>query len=323
MRLKSDTLFIWMPYLLWAVTALLLIAHVAGEPDTAPQAVPSDPAGEEEERPASADSLGLEMALLLPEPPSLQCEDTLQQVIRLKRYPTDPKDAQATYLLRTDRISDFRERFEGEADEALLGSLDFTSGGTLTQREGLLYSLVNEAHPQSNPILREWVSEVVRDSLSIECQAQMAIVTVAYRDTAQVQFPVRLFLQPGESPDGASVWYLRQAESPYFTYGEKEKPWYVDDMEPDLGFMGLANHTDRSAESLTGSDSYPGDGLACYLLLTSKGLIRYHYSDKTQFIFRIGRWQCLVEHVESFEHRRSGFLITRMVRDGKLLFENR
>lgn len=283
----------------------------------------------------AVDSTGVDVRLLGLEPPLLRKDqegDSLR--VRPQRYSegnlTEEEvsgDVAEEYLLRTDAIADFICRFNAdkEAVDRLSGVMDFTAGGTLSLRKGLVLSLVNDAQVLENPSLHRFADEVVKDSLVIDRDRWAdlaAVVTLAYRDGADRLFPVRLTLRRTVK-DEAVVWYIVEAESPYFTYGEAEKPWYIDGAEPEIGFMGLAGHTDRSAESVTGKP-FEGDGLTAYLLLNSKGLIRYAYSDQTQFLFRVGRFLLLVEQVESYEHRRSGYLITRIVReDGSIVFDRR
>lgn len=281
------------------------------------------------------DSAGVDVRLLGLEPPLLRKDqegDSL--MVRPQRYSEGTLTEEEVsggvageYLLRTDAIADFIQRFNAdeEAVERLAGVMDFTAGNTLPLRKGLVLSLVNDAQVLERPELLRFADEVVRDSLLIDRDrwADMAaVVTLAYRDGEDRLFPVRLTLRR-TFKDESVIWYVVEAESPYFTYGEAEKPWYIDGAEPEVGFMGLAGHTDRSAESVTGHE-FEGDGLTAYLLLNSKGLIRYAYSDQTQFLFRVGQYLLLVEQVESYEHRRSGYLITRIVReDGSRVFDRR
>ena len=298
--------------------------------------VPSE-AVDEAGRPkvAADDSIGVDVRLLGLEEPYLRKDregDSL--MVRPRRYSEGGlTDGDASgkvaeeYLLRTDAIADFIQRFNAdeEAVERLAGVMDFTAGNTLPLRKGLVLSLVNDAQVLERPELLRFADEVVRDSLLIDRDrwADMAaVVTLAYRDGEDRLFPVRLTLRR-TFKDESAIWHVVEAESPYFTYGEAEKPWYIDGAEPEVGFMGLAGHTDRSAESVTGRE-FEGDGLTAYLLLNSKGLIRYAYSDQTQFLFRVGQYLLLVEQVESYEHRRSGYLITRIVReDGSRVFDRR
>lgn len=285
------------------------------------------------------DTVELNIPLLIPEEPYLLAQDTIQaDTLRAlpQRYPTSMMQSQGRsnevpteYLYRTDLLGDFINRFNGDsATLARLGEkIDFTFGGTQTARKGMLLLLVNKDYPHRDSTLMEFAEEVINsDSLMIDEETgrnMAAVVTFAYSDLmdSNKRFPIRLTLRRGVVED-APVWYIMKAESPYFTYGEKEKPYYIDAAEPEVKFMGLGSYTNRSAESLTGKENYEGNGLAAYLLLTSKGFIKYEYSERAQFVFRTGNWQFLVEHVESFEHRRSGYLITRIAKDGMIVFEN-
>lgn len=283
----------------------------------------------------ATDSAVVDVRLLGLEEPYLRKDQEGDSLaVRPRRYSEGSlmdKDASGEvageYLLRTDAIADFIQRFNAdeEAVERLAGVMDFTAGNTLPLRKGLVLSLVNDAQVLERPELLRFADEVVKDSLVIDRDRwtdMAAVVTLAYQDGADRLFPVRLTLRRTVK-DEAVIWYIVEAESPYFTYGDAEKPWYIDGAEPEIGFMGLAGHTDRSAESVTGK-AFEGDGLTAYLLLNSKGLIRYAYSDQTQFLFRVGRFLLLVEQVESYEHRRSGYLITRIVReDGSIVFDRR
>lgn len=321
-----------------AVTAIVLWHNCQpSSPETVEEA--KAPEAVEETRVPEAvayDSVGVNVRQLVLEPPSLRKDrgSELPTTVRPQRYSEGnlmdeevSGDMAEEYLLRTDAIADFIRRFnaEEEAVEQLSGVMDFTEKGTLSLRKGLVLSLINDDQVLKNPALHRFADEVVKDSLFIDCDRYAdlaAVATLAYRDVENHLFPVRLTLRRTVK-DEAVIWYIIEAESPYFTYGNTEKPWYIDGAEPEIGFMGLAGHTDRSAESVSGK-TFEGDGLTAYLLLNSKGLIRYAYSDQTQFLFRVGKYLLLVEQVEAYDHLRSGYLITRIVReDGSIVFDRR
>lgn len=93
-------------------------------------------------------------------------------------------------------------------------------------------------------------------------------------------------------------------------------------MEREFDFMELSRHTERSAASLAGPD-FRADNLSTFLFLYHKGFIKYDHAETTLFFFTLGDYTFRVEEVESFEHKRSGYLITRIVKDGRVIFENR
>ncbi len=278
------------------------------------------------------DTLTFDVDLLLNEEPKLKLVST-DTVVRSKRYGSarmftqdESEEIGVDLMLRTDLIAEFISRFNGDsaAVEKFEGKLDFTVKGTLSLREGLILALTNYTEAYKDSTLRCFARDMVEQQLKIDNwngSNYAPVVTLAYTDGTDSIFPVRLTLRQSVANE-ASVWYITQAESPYFTFGDEEKPFYIDFYEREFGFMGLSRHTDRSASSVAGLD-FKGDALSAYLLLVSKGFIHYHHSEKTQFVFRLGEYQFLAEHVESFEHRRSGYLITRIVKGKRLIFENR
>lgn len=281
---------------------------------------------------AVTDTLTFDTDLLLNEEPKLKLVST-DTVARPKRYGSEGmftegegEEMGVDLMLRTDLIAEFVARFNGDsaAVEKFEGKLDFTAKGTLSLREGLILTLTNctEAHKDST--LRRFARDMVEQQLKIDNwdgSNYVPVVTLAYTNGADHIFPVRLTLRQSVV-DGAPVWYITRAESPYFTFGDEEKPFYINFNQREFGFMGLSRHTDRAASSVAGPD-FKGDALSAYLLLVSKGFIHYRHSEKTQFVFRLGEYQFLAEHVESFEHRRSGYLITRIVKGKRVVFENR
>lgn len=278
------------------------------------------------------DSLSIDVELLLNEKPKLKLVPT-DTIVRPERYSSgrmfiqdEGKDLGVDLMLRTDLIEEFMARFNGDsvAVKKFEGKLDFTANGALSLREGLILALTNYTEAYKDSALRCFARDMVEQQLKIDNwngSNYVPVVTLAYADGTDSIFPVRLTLRQSVVNE-APVWYIIQAESPYFTFGDEEKPFYIDFYEREFGFMGLSRHTDRSASSVAGSD-FKGDALSAYLLLVSKGFIHYHHSEKTQFVFRLGEYQFLAEHVESFEHRRSGYLITRIVKGKRLIFENR
>lgn len=281
---------------------------------------------------AGTDTLTFDIDLLLNEEPKLKLVST-DTVLRPKRYGSagmfvqdEIEEMGVDLMLRTDLIAEFVSRFNGDsaAVEKFKGKLDFTAKGALSLREGLILTLTNYTEAHKDSTLRRFARDMVEQQLEIDNwngSNYVPVVTLAYTDGTDSIFPVRLTLRQSVANE-APVWYIIQAESPYFTFGDEEKPFYIDFYEREFGFMGLSRHTDRAASSIAGPD-FKGDTLSAYLLLVSKGFIHYLHSEKTQFVFRLGEYQFLAEHVESFEHRRSGYLITRIVKGKRLIFENR
>lgn len=283
----------------------------------------------------SIDSMNIDVNLLITEQPFLyptpKNDETFKQLP--KRYgngiqvDTNGQTSISTVLLlRTDRIGEFINRFNCDSTTQALfnGQVDFTQQGKISAREGCILSLCNRTDAINDSTLLRFAKDMNSSPYFIDIEHgsnYVAIVTLAYTDMSGKTFPVRLTLRQSEA-NHAPVWYIIQAESPYLTFGNEEKPYYIDYAEREIGFMGLARYTDRSASSLAGP-SFEGDPISAFLLLTSKGFIKYKHSEKTQFVFRIGNYMFLVEKVESFEHPRSGYLITRLMKDGKLVFENR
>jgi len=228
-------------------------------------------------------------------------------------------------LLRTDVFAEFMKRFNADSTELQrLGSIDFTDKGSWTPRIGCILSLVNEVDVTTNPVIRQFAQDIHDNNVYMDDEFMFniaAVATIAYRDTLGQTFPVRLIFR-GDDVDGAPVWYLFDAESPYFTCGKPDKPYYIPQTDAEMQFMGLTRNTDRSAQSMAGPDFKP-DGRTAFLMLTSKGFIRYEWHSETCFVAWVGDYTILIEHVESYVHKRSGFLITRIVKDGELIFENR
>ena len=69
--------------------------------------------------------------------------------------------------------------------------------------------------------------------------------------------------------------------------------------------------------------TFKPDGRTAFLTLTSTDYIKYHWGEDTSFVAWLGDYTVLIEHVESFVHKRSGFLITRIMKGNELIFENR
>ena len=281
-----------------------------------------------------SDSLQIEWHLILPDEPVLTADRKAGDTLRtnINRYQTgmvsnisQNKDLPAELLIRTDRFSDFRLRFNG--DSAALaqfhGKMDFTSLGQMSEREGHILSLVNSTDVLLDRTLRGFSADVIEKDLYIDIFPDanfLAVATIAYKDTLGTVFPVRLTLEQN-CVDDAPVWYVIHAESPYFTFGDDDNPYYIDFIENELRFMGLGDNANRSAESIAGP-AFKGDGLSAYLALTSKGFIKYQYADQVQYVVKTGDYTLLVEHVENFEHKRSGYLITRIIKDGQIIFAN-
>ena len=281
------------------------------------------------------DSTDIDVNLLITEQPSLFPASKEGDTLRVfpKRYgnaiqvDTNGRTSISNILLlRTGRIGEFINRFNGDSATLALFNdrIDFTQRGKVSVREGHILSLCNRTDAISDSILLEFAKEMSVHPYFIDTERgsnYAAVVTLAYTDPSDNAFPVRLTLRQSEA-NHAPVWYVTQVESPYLSFGKEEKPYYIDYAEREIGFMGLARHTDRSASSIAGP-MFEGDPLSAFLILTSKGFIKYKHSERTQFVFRIGSYLFLVEKVESFEHPRSGYLITRLMKDGKLVFENR
>lgn len=284
---------------------------------------------------AAVDSMEIDWKFLLPDSVMLanESKDTVS-VHRVNRYAhlntlsgqgklgELPED----FLLRTDQFSDFMLRFNCDslALAQFHGKLDYTSLGTVSECEGHVLALFNSTDALNDSTLRAFAKEVVTQQYRIadgDESNTLAIGTFAYQDIHGTNFPIRLVMHQG-MVDDAPVWFVSDAESPYFTYGDKEKPYYISLIEREMDFMRLSDHPDRSAESMTGMD-FKGDGLTSFLLLKSKGFITYQHSENVKFVCKVGDYTFLVEHIESYEHRRSGFLITRLARNGQIIFENR
>lgn len=228
-------------------------------------------------------------------------------------------------LLRTDIFEEFMKRFNADSAEIeRLKRIDFTRGGSLSLRQGCILSLINDVDILMNQTVREFVETVEKENiyLDIEMGTNLAsVATIAYKDTLGQVFPVRLTFRKSEV-NGAPVWYMTEAESPYFTCGNDEMPYYLDNTQPEMKFMGLVDFPDRSAKSIAGPDFKP-DGRTAFLTLTSTGFIKYHWGEDTSFVAWLGDYTVLIEHRESFVHKRSGFLITRIMKGNELIFENR
>lgn len=281
----------------------------------------------------STDSLERNWLFILPENPMLQADSKDTLVNKMKRYNLsllpgleESKELPVELLIRTDRFSDFISRFNGDsvALDLFKDKLDYTLLGELSEREGHILALVNSVNAHRDSVLRAFAEDVIDNHLQINDGSKcnyLAVATFAYKDVFETIFPVRLTFQQAVVED-APIWYICKAESPYFTFGDADKPYYIDLFEREVKFMGLGNHVDRSAESLVGSD-FKSDAKSAYLILASKGFITYQYSDNVQYICKIGNYIMLIEKVENYEHRRSGFLITKIVKNDMLIFENR
>ena len=329
--MKEKLLYLFI--LLYAMAVALAIhlteRHTNGLPETAE--------AEDSIRVSHPDNAGMDIHLLITEQPTLketakETADTLRPLPKRYSGALRMKDENGNtnisteLLLRTDRIGEFANRFNG--DSATLaqfdGKLDFTAGGRISSREGHILSLINLTDAVSVSVLQRFAKDMTSRQLFIDTEhgGNYAIVTTfAYTDPNENIFPVRLTFRQSEAKH-APVWYITEAESPYLTFGDDGKPYYIDHAEREIGFMGLSRHTDRSAASIAGPD-FQGDPLSAFLTLASKRFIRYRHSENTQLVFRLGEYMFLVEKIESFEHRRSGYLITRILKNGKLIFENR
>ena len=228
-------------------------------------------------------------------------------------------------LLRTDIFEEFMKRFNADSTEVeRLRRIDFTHGGGLSLRQGCILSLINDVDVLMNQTVREFVETVEKENiyLDIEGGTNLAsVATIAYKDALGQVFPVRLTFRKSEV-NGAPVWYMTEAESPYFSCGNDERPYYLDNTQPEMKFINLVDFPDRSAKSIAGPDFRP-DGRTAFLTLTSTGFIKYHWGEDTSFVAWLGDYTVLIEHRESFVHKRSGFLITRIMKGNELIFENR
>lgn len=283
----------------------------------------------------NGDSLAVICRDMIPESPMLAQSDTTDnKLYMVDRYAhlngnimdNESKELPVELLIRNEEFNYLKARFNGDSTVLALfrGKMDFTANGTIGERKGHILSLFNSVEVMQDSTLMMFAQDVIEYDYKIvdgENSNTLAVATFAYKDIWGDTFPVRLVLFQSVI-DGAPVWFVGSAESPYFTYGNKENPYYINFSQRELGFMELEDEPDRSAESMTGRD-YKGDDLAVFLLLKSKGLITYMHSEKVQFICAMGEYMFLVEYVESYEHIRSGYLITRLTRNGILLFENR
>lgn len=281
-----------------------------------------------------SDSLMVNWNLLLPEEPMLMTEkkadDTL--LVNINRYQSPSmtglgidKELPVELLMRTDRFADFLLRFNGDSTKLAQfnGKMDFTALGEVSEREGHILSLVNSIEPLRDTTVRKFAADIHKNNITISNWPDanyLAVATFAYKDTLGNVFPVRLTFEQAMVED-APVWYVIQAESPYFTFGDKNNPYYIDFIENEMNFMGLADNTDRAATSVAGP-AFKGDGLSAFLILTSKDFITYQHADYIQYILKAGEYTLLVEPVENFEHKRSGLLITRIIKDNRLIFAN-
>lgn len=277
-------------------------------------------------------TLDFQLHLLMPEPPQLKAKqavmDTLTQKTptRYGKVLLTGEGLDPSIYLRSDRISQFILRFNGDstAMAALADKFDFTVQGSHSLRKGHILSLVNAADVLHDKVLTTFADDICNNLLFIdEPQGSncLAVTTMGFKDTQGEIFPVR-FLLSQSNVDGAPVWYIKGVESPYFTYGISNTPYYIDLVEREFNFMGLSQHTERSAASLAGPD-FQADNLSTFLFLYHKGFIKYDHAETTLFFFTLGAYTFRVEEVESFEHKRSGYLITRIVKDGRVVFENR
>lgn len=235
------------------------------------------------------------------------------------------KPQDIAYLLRSTLFADFAKRFNAESAELeRLAPVDFTSGGTLPLRNGCILSLVNDTEVKTNTALLQFAEELVRDSLYLDRNDGTnfaAVATFEYVDRNNKPLPVRLTFRKGVA-EGASVWYLTEAESPFFTCGEPDKPYYVDATENEFLFIGMSEHPDRAAQSIAGPDFTP-EGRTAFLALVSSGSIIYNRTIGVTYVAWLGNYTLFIEHVESWVHQRSGLLVTRLMRDNEIIFENR
>ena len=229
------------------------------------------------------------------------------------------------YLLRSTLFADFSKRFNADPSELeRLKAIDFTSAGTLPVRIGCILSLVNEAEVTTNATLLQFARDLVSDSLYIDRSGGTnfaAVATFEYADRDSTAFPVRLTFRKGVA-EGANVWYMTGAESPYFTCGNPDKPYYMDATENEFRFIGMTRHPGHSAQSLAGPDFRPEPRTA-FLSLVSGGAIDYRRTLDVSYVIWLGDYTLYVEHVESWVHKRSGLLVTRLMKGDNLLFENR
>lgn len=278
------------------------------------------------------DTLDFQLHLLMPEPPQLRAKRAVMDTLT-RKTPTRYGEVLLTgegldpsIYLRSDRISQFILRFNGDSTvmAALADKFDFTVQGSHPPRKGHILSLVNAADVLHDKVLTTFADDICNNLLLIdELQGSncLAVTTMGFKDTRGELFPVRFQLRQSDV-DGAPVWYIKGVESPYFTYGISNVPYYIDLVEREFDFMGLSRHTERSAASLAGPD-FQANNLGTFLFLYHKGFIKYDHAETTLFFFTLGAYTFRVEKVESFEHKRSGYLITRIVKDGRVVFENR
>lgn len=228
-------------------------------------------------------------------------------------------------LLRSTLFAEFSKRFNAEPKELeRLAAVDFTSGGTLPERVGCILSLVNEPEIKANATLMQFARQMASDSLFLDREDGSnfaAVATFEYADRDSIPFPVRLTFHKGEA-QGASVWYMTEVESPYFTCGNPEEPYYMDAMENEFRFIGMSRHPGRSAQSLAGPDFVP-EGRTAFLSFVSSGGIAYRRTLDVSYVAWLGDYTLYIEHVESWVHQRSGLLITRLMKGDELIFENR
>lgn len=278
------------------------------------------------------DTLDFQLHLLMTEAPQLRAKRAVMDTLA-RKTPTRYGETSLTgegldpsIYLRSDRISQFILRFNGDstAMAALSDKFDFTAQGSQSLRKGHILSLVNAADVLHDQMLTAFADDVCHNRLFIDEQQEsncLAVTTMGFKDIWGKLFPVRILLRQSDA-DGAPVWYIKGVESPYFTYGISNAPYYIDLVEREFDFMELSRHTERSAASLAGPD-FRADNLSTFLFLYHKGFIKYDHAETTLFFFTLGDYTFRVEEVESFEHKRSGYLITRIVKDGRVIFENR
>lgn len=327
--MKSKIFFV----LLVAVYVYAMIMAY-NEPATAGYEVVAEENAEENEEsplPVEVEAADFQLSLLIPGVPQLRGKLALPDTVA-KRTPNRYGAVTMTgggldpaIFLRTDRIGEFILRFNGDstAMAALSDRFDFTVKGKYAPRVGHILGLVNEVNILDNEVLKEFASDIHDNRLLIDEKNgsnYLAVTTMGYKDVKGELFPVR-FVFRQSAVDGAPVWYMKHVDSPYFTYGVSNAPYYIDYAERELDFMGLSRHTDRSAASVAGPD-FRGDNLSVFLFLSNKGLIKYDHAEFTRFVFKLGDYTFLVENVESFEHKRSGYLITKIAKQGQVIFEN-
>lgn len=318
----------WMAYL--AVIAfyggLMTLAHIGRNRQPQPEQSAQPMTGQQ-------DTLLQDIHTIIDWQPQLDDDKAGTPVNRPSRYTAPSMDGlqgvdrpqDIAYLLRSTLFADFSKRFNADPGELeRLKAVDFTSAGTLPERVGCILSLVNEADVTDNATLLQFARDLVRDSLYIDRSGGTnfaAVATFEYAGRDSTAFPVRLTFRKGVA-EGANVWYMTAAESPRFTCGDPDKPYYMDATENEFRFIGMTRHPGHSAQSLAGPDFAP-DPRTAFLSLVSAGAIAYRRTVDVSYVIWLGDYTLYVEHVESWVHKRSGLLITRLMKADTLLYENR